>query len=116
MVLDLCRVVLLTAILYSLYRMAFVFVVQIKQDTVDAFSESLHVFCTLTGVYNFLLTKINHWKQYDWDTVEMPLIPTLDFVTTEFARADSAMLYTFGNYTEDRYTIEFIVHKKILSS
>ena len=94
--------------------MAFVFVVQIKQDTVDGFSESLHVFCTLRGVYNFLLTKINHWKQYDWDTVEMPPIPTLDSVTSQFANTDSAMLYTFGNYTEDRYTIEFIVYKKPL--
>jgi hypothetical protein len=94
--------------------MTYVFIVQIKEDTIDELSETLHVFESLIGVFNFLRTKVDVWKQYDWETVDVPKIPTLDYITTELSSNNTATLYTFGNYAVDRYIIEFIVHKRII--
>lgn len=94
--------------------MTYVFIVQVKEDTIDALSETIHVFATLVGVFNFLHTKVNVWKQYDWETVDVPQIPTFDSITSQLTDADTATIYTFGNYTADRYTIEFIVHKRLV--
>jgi len=93
--------------------MAYVFVVQIKEDTIDECTEYLHVFCTLTGVHNFLHDKVNLWKNY---FENLPEVPTLESLHLLFANNETATLYTFGDYAVDRYTIDFVVHKKVLGS
>jgi len=94
--------------------MTHVFVVQIKEDTIDELTETIHVFESLFGVLNFLRTKIDLWKQYDWENIDLPQLPTMDSITSQFNNNETATLYTFGNYSVDRFTIDFIVHKRLV--
>jgi hypothetical protein len=93
--------------------MEYVYIVIVCEDTLDENVEKIEVFSKLDKAYRYIKNQIHVLEQYEWE-VELPETPTLEYVNSCMNHKDTAIVYTLGDFTSDRFNITYTLHKKVV--